>query len=47
MSHTIALDFEDGVTRFIRCKGTESVVDAAYRQGINIPMDCREGACAA
>lgn len=47
MSHTIALDFEDGVTRFIRCMGTESVVDAAYRQGINIPMDCREGACAA
>ncbi|ATE61164.1 benzoate 1,2-dioxygenase electron transfer component BenC [Thauera sinica] len=47
MSHTIALDFEDGVTRFIKCSGSESVVDAAYRQGINIPMDCREGACAA
>ena len=44
---TIALDFEDGVTRFIKCSGSESVVDAAYRQGINIPMDCREGACAA
>lgn len=47
MSYTIALDFEDGVTRFIKCSGSESVVDAAYRQGINIPMDCREGACAA
>ncbi|MBS0543996.1 MAG: ring-hydroxylating dioxygenase ferredoxin reductase family protein [Proteobacteria bacterium] len=47
MSYTIALDFEDGATRFIKCKDTESVVDAAYRQGINIPMDCREGACAA
>ncbi|MDM0027495.1 benzoate 1,2-dioxygenase electron transfer component BenC [Variovorax saccharolyticus] len=45
MSYNIALNFEDGVTRFIQCSGTESVVDAAYRQGINIPMDCREGAC--
>jgi benzoate/toluate 1,2-dioxygenase reductase subunit len=45
MSYSIALNFEDGVTRMIKCSGTESVVDAAYRQGINIPMDCREGAC--
>lgn len=45
MSYNIALNFEDGVTRFIQCSGTESVVDAAYRQGINVPMDCREGAC--
>lgn len=45
MSYNIALNFEDGVTRFINCSGAESVVDAAYRQGINIPMDCREGAC--
>ncbi|MDP9650686.1 benzoate 1,2-dioxygenase electron transfer component BenC [Paraburkholderia caledonica] len=46
MSYNVALNFEDGVTRFINCNGFESVVDAAYRQGINIPMDCREGACA-
>ena len=45
MSLSIALNFEDGVTRFIDCKATETVVDASYRQGINIPMDCREGAC--
>ncbi|WP_028602344.1 benzoate 1,2-dioxygenase electron transfer component BenC [Ottowia thiooxydans] len=45
MSYNIALNFEDGVTRFVECGGHESVVDAAYRQGINIPMDCREGAC--
>lgn len=45
VSYNIALNFEDGVTRFIQCSGTESVVDASYRQGINIPMDCREGAC--
>lgn len=46
MSFSVALNFEDGVTRFIDCRPAETVVDAAYRHGINIPMDCREGACA-
>ena len=45
MSHKIALNFEDGVTRFIDATATETVADAAYRQGINIPLDCRDGAC--
>ena len=45
MTFNIALNFEDGVTRFVSCKPTETVVDASYRQGVNIPMDCREGAC--
>ncbi len=45
MGHSIALNFEDGVTRFIDCAPTESVADAAYRVGINIPLDCRDGAC--
>lgn len=45
MSYHIALNFEDGVTRFIEADGTETVADAAYRQGINIPLDCRDGAC--
>ncbi|MDR0208099.1 MAG: ring-hydroxylating dioxygenase ferredoxin reductase family protein [Pseudomonas putida] len=45
MSFQIALNFEDGVTRFIQADGHESVADAAYRQGINIPLDCRDGAC--
>ncbi|MBD8495006.1 benzoate 1,2-dioxygenase electron transfer component BenC [Pseudomonas syringae] len=43
--HKIALNFEDGVTRFIDAAATETVADAAYRQGINIPLDCRDGAC--
>lgn len=47
MSHKIALNFEDGVTRFIDAKSSETVADAAYRQGINIPLDCRVGACGA
>ena len=45
MSYQIALNFEDGVTRFIEAAGHEAVADAAYRQGINIPLDCRDGAC--
>ncbi|QBF24395.1 2Fe-2S iron-sulfur cluster binding domain-containing protein [Pseudomonas tructae] len=43
--HKIALNFEDGVTRFIDASADETVADAAYRQGINIPLDCRDGAC--
>lgn len=45
MSHKIALNFEDGITRFIDATANETVADAAYRQGINIPLDCRDGAC--
>jgi benzoate/toluate 1,2-dioxygenase reductase subunit len=45
MSHTIALQFEDGVTRFISCNVNEKLADAAYRQKVNIPLDCRDGAC--
>ncbi len=45
MSYKIALQFEDGVTQFIHCKEDEKLADAAYQQSINIPMDCRDGAC--
>ena len=43
--YQIALTFEDGVTRFIECRPNEVVADASYRQRINIPLDCRDGAC--
>jgi benzoate/toluate 1,2-dioxygenase reductase component len=45
MAYNIALQFEDGVTRVIQCDATELVCDAAYRAKINIPLDCRDGAC--
>lgn len=45
MEYNIALQFEDGVTRFITCGHNETLSDAAYRQQINIPLDCRDGAC--
>ncbi len=45
MSHSVALSFEDGVTRFITCGDNETVADASYKARINIPLDCRDGAC--
>ena len=45
MSYRIALNFEDGITRFVECRPGETVADASYRVGINIPLDCRDGAC--
>jgi benzoate/toluate 1,2-dioxygenase reductase subunit len=44
-THQVALSFEDGVTRFITCRDDQTVADASYRQRINIPLDCRDGAC--
>ncbi|QRM57851.1 benzoate 1,2-dioxygenase electron transfer component BenC [Sinorhizobium sp. BG8] len=44
-SYNIALNFEDGVTRFIQCKDGEKVLDAAFRSKINLPMDCSDGVC--
>jgi len=45
VTYQVALSFEDGVTRFISCRADQTVADAAYRQRINIPLDCRDGAC--
>eukprot|EP01035_Chromulina_nebulosa_P034252 gene34252-45938_t len=45
MNYQVALQFEDGVTRIIECAPGEKLSDAAYRQQVNIPLDCRDGAC--
>ncbi len=45
MGYRIALNFEDGATRFITCAPGETVLDAAFRQRINLPMDCSDGVC--
>ena len=45
MTYNVALNFEDGVTRMIEVDEDELVTDAAFRQKINIPMDCRDGVC--
>ncbi|MEL4358640.1 MULTISPECIES: benzoate 1,2-dioxygenase electron transfer component BenC [unclassified Luteococcus] len=44
-THQVALTFEDGVSRFIKVREDQTVADASYRQRINIPLDCRDGAC--
>ena len=41
----IALNFEDGITRFIDADEDESIADAAYRQSVNVPLDCTNGVC--
>jgi benzoate/toluate 1,2-dioxygenase reductase component len=43
--YKIALNFEDGITKFIDADESESIADAAYRQGINVPLDCTNGVC--
>jgi benzoate/toluate 1,2-dioxygenase reductase subunit len=45
MTFRIALNFEDGDTRFIDCHAGEKVLNAAYRNKINLPMDCSDGVC--
>ena len=45
MAHQIALQFEDSVTRVVTCDDNQLLCDAAYRAKINIPLDCRDGAC--
>lgn len=45
MAFQVALSFEDGITRFVDCAPDETVADASYKARINIPLDCRDGAC--
>src|SRR5690625_58481 len=44
-SNEVALTFEDGVTRIVRVGQFETIMDAAYKARINLPSDCRDGAC--
>lgn len=45
MTHHIALQFEDGVSRIIPCEDDQLVCDAAFGAKINVPLDCRAGTC--
>ena len=46
MEHKVALNFDDGVTQFITVSDKGILLDAAMRQGVTLPVDCREGVCA-
>jgi benzoate/toluate 1,2-dioxygenase reductase subunit len=45
VAFNVALNFEDGVTRFIPCGPDDTVADASFRAFVNIPMDCRDNTC--
>ncbi|NIE65856.1 anthranilate 1,2-dioxygenase electron transfer component AntC [Burkholderia sp. Ax-1719] len=45
MSHKVAFSFADGKTLFFDVRANELLLDAALRNGVNIPLDCREGVC--
>ena len=45
MNHKVAFSFADGKTSFFEIKPNELLLDAAMRNGVNIPLDCREGVC--
>ncbi|WP_028208552.1 anthranilate 1,2-dioxygenase electron transfer component AntC [Paraburkholderia nodosa] len=45
MSHKVAFSFADGKTVFFDIRSGELLLDAALRNGVNIPLDCREGVC--
>jgi anthranilate 1,2-dioxygenase reductase subunit len=42
----VALNFADGHTRFVDVHEHETLVEAALRNAIVLPVDCREGVCA-
>lgn len=45
MNHKVAFSFADGKTLFFPVHANEILLDAALRNGIRIPLDCREGVC--
>lgn len=45
MSHKVAFSFADSKTVFFDVRSGELLLDAALRNGVNIPLDCREGVC--
>ena len=45
MNHKVAFSFADGKTLFFPVSANEILLDAALRNGIKIPLDCREGVC--
>ncbi|MGE7956325.1 anthranilate 1,2-dioxygenase electron transfer component AntC [Pseudomonas sp. NPDC089530] len=45
MNHKVAFSFADGKTLFFPVNANEILLDAALRNGIKLPLDCREGVC--
>lgn len=45
MSNEVAITFEDSVTKVVKVNPLETVMEAAFKARINLPSDCRDGAC--
>lgn len=45
MNHKVAFSFADGKTLFFPVGAHEILLEAALRNGIKIPLDCRKGVC--
>ncbi|MFM0502925.1 anthranilate 1,2-dioxygenase electron transfer component AntC [Paraburkholderia caffeinilytica] len=45
MMHKVALNFADGKSVFFNIRENEVLLDAALKNGVKIPLDCREGVC--
>ena len=43
----VTLNGPDGSSDVIDCDGQTNILDAAEKQGINLPFDCRLGSCVA
>lgn len=46
MAHAATIVFRDGKTSHIEVRPNELLMEAARRQGVQLPVDCREGVCA-
>jgi anthranilate 1,2-dioxygenase reductase component len=45
MTHKVAMNFADGKTVFFDIQDGDLLLDAALKNGVKIPLDCREGVC--
>jgi anthranilate 1,2-dioxygenase reductase subunit len=45
MTHKVALNFADGKSVFFNIRESEVLLDVALKNGVRIPLDCREGVC--
>lgn len=43
--YDVTLEWPDGRSRTVGVEPRESVLDAALREGVRIPYDCRKGTC--
>ncbi|MFC4540571.1 2Fe-2S iron-sulfur cluster-binding protein [Halosolutus amylolyticus] len=44
-SHDVTLEWPDGRSDTVTVEPRETVLEAALREGIRLPYDCREGTC--